>query len=215
VEVGWSANDAIHRYACWVVGLRHLISDSVLGDLPVFMTIARPPSAEFQAPAKQSRSAHLAGLRAVASLEMLKGILAIIGGIGLVTLLHKDIGDVAENIVEALHLNPAHRIAQAFIHLADRVDDSRIVAMICVAFAYALIRFIEAYGLWHARAWAEWFAIISGAAYLPWEIIEVAKHVHHIVRWIVLGVNILVVLYMVYVRWDSLKRNRLRESNLS
>jgi uncharacterized membrane protein (DUF2068 family) len=76
-----------------------------------------------------------------------------------------------------------------------------------------LIRFVEAYGLWHTRAWAEWFAIISGAAYLPWEILEVAKHVHHIVRWTVLGVNILVVLYMVYVRWDSLKQNRLIESN--
>ncbi|HWC15820.1 MAG TPA: DUF2127 domain-containing protein [Terriglobales bacterium] len=173
------------------------------------MTVARAPlPVQPRASAKQSRSDHLAGLRAVASLEMFKGILAIIGGIGLVTLLHRDIGDVAENIVEALHLNPAHRIAQAFLHLADRVDDSRIVAMICVAFAYALIRFIEAYGLWHARAWAEWFAIISGAAYLPWEIVEVAKHVHHIVRWTVLGVNILVVLYMIYVRWDSLKRNR-------
>jgi uncharacterized membrane protein (DUF2068 family) len=41
---------------------------------------------------------------------------------------------------------------------------------------------------------------------LPWEIIEVAKHVHHVVRWTVLIVNILVVLYMIYVRWDSLRR---------
>lgn len=176
------------------------------------MTVARAPlPVETHATARQSCSAHLAGLRAVASLEMFKGILAIIGGIGLVTLLHKDIGDVAENIVEALHLNPAHRIAQAFIHLADRVDNSRIIAMICVAFAYALIRFVEAYGLWNARAWAEWFAIISGAVYLPWEVSEVVKHPHHVVRWIVLGVNILVVLYMVYVRWDSLKRNRALE----
>ncbi|HVH85907.1 MAG TPA: DUF2127 domain-containing protein, partial [Terriglobales bacterium] len=173
-------------------------------------TVIRAPIPEqSEASADQSHANHLAGLRAVASLEMFKGVLAIIGGIGLVTLLHKDIGDVAESIVEALHLNPAHRIAQAFIHMADRVDDSRIVAMACVAFAYSIIRFAEAYGLWHARAWAEWFAIISGAAYLPWEIIEVAKHAHHVVRWTVLIVNVLVVLYMIYVRCDSLKgRNR-------
>ncbi len=149
--------------------------------------------------------AHLAGLRAVASLEALKGLLAIVAGIGLFTLLHKDLGDVAENIVEALHLNPAHRIAQAFINAADRVSDTRIVTFACIAFGYALIRFIEAYGLWHARAWAEWFAIISGSAYLPWEILEVAKHSHHVIRWAVLVINIIVVLYMIYVRWDTLK----------
>jgi uncharacterized membrane protein (DUF2068 family) len=156
---------------------------------------------------------HLAGLRAVASLEILKGLLAIAAGIGLFTLLHKDIGDVAENIVEALHLNPAHRLAQAFIQAADRVSDNRIVAFACVAFAYALIRFVEGYGLWHARAWAEWFAIVSGAAYLPWEIVEVAKHSHHWLRWCVLGINIVVVLYMVYVRWDTIRGNRKSHGN--
>lgn len=163
-------------------------------------------------PPEDVRCAHLAGLRAVASLEALKGILAIGAGIGLFTLLHKDLGDVAENIVEALHLNPAHRIAQAFITAADRVSDKRIVTFACIAFGYALIRFTEAYGLWHARAWAEWFAIISGAAYLPWEIVEVAKHPHHVIRWIVLLINIVVVLYMVYVRWDTLKEGHAKEA---
>jgi uncharacterized membrane protein (DUF2068 family) len=155
---------------------------------------------------------HLAGLRAVASLEIFKGLLAIAAGIGLFTLLHKDIGDVAENVVEALHLNPAHRLAQAFIHAADRVSDNRIVAFACVAFAYAIIRFVEGYGLWHARAWAEWFAIISGAAYLPWEIFEVVKHSHHWLRWGVLGINILVVLYMIYVRWDTIRGNKASQA---
>jgi len=156
-------------------------------------------------PPDDVRCAHLAGLRAVASLEALKGLLAIGAGIGLFTLLHKDLGDIAENLVEALHLNPAHRIAQAFINAADRMSDTRIATLAFVAFAYAAIRFIEAYGLWNARAWAEWFAIISGAAYLPWEILEVVKHPHHVIRWIVLLINIVVVLYMVYVRWDTLK----------
>ena len=160
-------------------------------------------------PPDDAHCAHLAGLRAVASLEALKGILAIIGGIGLFTLLHKDLGDVAENIVEILHLNPAHRIAQAFINAADRVSETRIVTFACIAFGYAVIRFIEAYGLWNARAWAEWFAIISGSAYLPWEILEVAKHPHHVIRWIVLLINIIVVLYMIYVRWDILRETKV------
>ena len=172
------------------------------------MSLQFPVTKAEDRPPDDVRSTHLAGLRAVASLEALKGILAIVAGIGLFTLLHKDLGDIAENIVEALHLNPAHRIAQAFISAADRVSDTRIVTVAFIAFAYALIRFIEAYGLWNARTWAEWFAIISGAAYLPWEILEVVKHPHHVIRWIVLLINIVVVLYMIYVRWDTLKEGK-------
>jgi uncharacterized membrane protein (DUF2068 family) len=99
-------------------------------------------------------------------------------------------------------------MAQAFIQAADRVSDNRIIAFACVAFLYSAIRFVEGYGLWHARVWAEWFAIISGAIYLPWEILEVVKHHGHPLRWAVLTVNILVVLYMIYVRWDTLKEGR-------
>lgn len=159
-----------------------------------------------------AHGSHLAGLRAVASIEITKGLLALAGAIALLTMLHKDLGDVAENIIEALHLNPAHRIFQDLIDAAGRMSEGRLVTIIWVAVGYAIIRFIESYGLWHARAWAEWFAIISGASYLPLEIIEVAKHPHHIIRWAVLIVNVLVVLYMAYVRWDELMaRKRLQK----
>ena len=165
-------------------------------------------SSPSQLAADSSRAAHyehLAGLRAVALLEMFKGVLAVLAGFALFTLLHKDIGDVAENIIEFLHLNPAHRLVQAFLDAADNVSDKKIIAVACVGFTYALIRFIEAYGLWHARAWAEWFAIISGSAYLPLEIIAIIRHPNAL-HWAVLLINILVVLYMIYVRWDVLRQ---------
>ena len=43
------------------------------------------------------------------------------------------------------------------------------------AVAYAGVRFIEAYGLWRRRKWAEWFALLSTAMYLPWELLEVIR----------------------------------------
>jgi uncharacterized membrane protein (DUF2068 family) len=173
------------------------------------MTLTRSSPPHDDVSAQMVHASHLAGLRAVASLEILKGVLAIAGGIVLLTLLHKDLGDVAENIIEALHLNPAHRIFQTLIDAAGRMSDKRLVTLVCVAVGYSIIRFIESYGLWHARAWAEWFAILSGSAYFPLEIIEVAKHPHHVIRWGVLVANILVVLYMIYVRWDALKEKKL------
>jgi len=154
-----------------------------------------------------AKSQHLAGLRAVAVLEMFKGLLVFAAGIGLFTLLHKDIGDVAESIVEHLHLNPAHHIPRVFIQAAGNVSDKNVLVLACAAFAYTVLRFAEAYGLWNARTWAEWFAIISGSLYLPWEILEVVKH-HNRIRWAVLIVNILIVLYMIYVRCDVVMKRR-------
>src|SRR5579864_4626552 len=167
------------------------------------MTLDRSSlSPHLEAASQKTHASHLAGLRAVAALEIFKGVLALAGGIALLTLLHKDLGDVAENIIEALHLNPADRVFQAFIEAAGRMSDRRLITVVGVVVGYAIIRFVEAYGLWHARAWAEWFAILSGSAYLPLELIEVAKHPAHLIRWAVLIANILVVLYMIYVRWD-------------
>jgi uncharacterized membrane protein (DUF2068 family) len=73
--------------------------------------------------------------------------------------------------------------------------------MAFAAFAglYATVRFIEAYGLWRLRAWAEWFAIVSGSIYVPIEIYEVFKHVTWL-RVTVLIVNLVIVAYLVYVR---------------
>ena len=172
---------------------------------PLYLPVQR------DGPAHDLHGSHVAGLRAVALLEILKGMLAIAGAVGLFTLRHKDIGDIVENLVESLHLNPAHRAVQALIEAADRIGETKIVAMICVATAYAIIRLIEAYGLWNGRAWAEWFAILSGSAYLPWEIIEVIKH-HNRFRWAVLIVNILVVLYMIYVRRDEAAAERVNSN---
>ena len=155
--------------------------------------------------AVRGQPTHLAGLRAVAALETFKGVLALLASLALFRLLHKDIGEVAENVIEFLHLNPAHRLVQAFLNAADRVSDKKIIAIACVGFTYALIRFVEAYGLWNARAWAEWFAIISGSAYLPLEIVGLIRHPNAL-HWAVLLINILVVLYMIYVRSDVLRQ---------
>ena len=69
----------------------------------------------------------------------------------------------------------------------------------CGAFAYATVRFIEAYGLWHMRAWAEWFAIISGSIYLPVEVYELIRH-PTLVKAVVMAVNVMVVGYLVWIR---------------
>ena len=75
--------------------------------------------------------------------------------------------------------------------------DAKLWAVAAVAVAYASLRFTEAYGLWKARAWAEWIALISGALYLPFEIYKVF-HRPNPFHFTVLGLNLAVVIYMAY-----------------
>jgi len=72
-----------------------------------------------------------------------------------------------------------------------------------MAFLYSVVRFVEAYGLWYLKAWAEWFAIISGSIYVPIELYELAKHAT-LVRATVLIANLAIVIYLVYLRWINL-----------
>ena len=140
-----------------------------------------------------------AGVRAVALFEALKGALVLIAGFGLLALVHRDLEDLAERLVQHTHLNPASHYPRVFIEAAARTSDARLRVLAALAFAYSCVRFVEAYGLWKMRAWAEWFAIISGGLYLPVELYELIERAT-LIRAGVLVVNVLTVSYLLYVR---------------
>jgi len=140
-----------------------------------------------------------AGLRAVAILEAAKGLLVLLLELGLLALIHKNLADVAEHIVRHLHLNPEHELGHAIINAASKVTDRRLWAIAAGGVAYATVRFVEAYGLWNRRVWAEWFALLSGALYLPWEIYEFGEKATPI-RAGILITNLIIVGYMLVIR---------------
>ena len=138
-------------------------------------------------------------------MEFLKGLVVLLAGFGVLSLVHRDAWDVAESFLEWLHISPDTHYAQVFLNLADQVTDAKLWAVAMGALAYSMLRFLEAYGLWRERAWAEWLALISGAIYLPFELIELARRPDW-VRLAILLVNLSVVLYMVFLRLQARAR---------
>lgn len=138
-------------------------------------------------------------------MEFLKGLVVLLAGFGVLSLVHRDAWDVAESFLEWLHISPDTHYAQVFLNLADQVTDAKLWAVAIGALAYSTLRFLEAYGLWRERAWAEWLALISGAIYLPFEIFELARQPDW-VRLAILLVNLAVVLYMVFLRMQARAR---------
>ena len=121
------------------------------------------------------RVAH--SVRAAALFEATKGALVFLAGFGVLSFIHRDAQLVAERLVTHLHLNPASHYPRIFIDTAANLTDSRLWTLAAMAGTYGLVRFIEAYGLWRGRRWAEWFAAVSGAIYIPFEIYELFKRV--------------------------------------
>jgi uncharacterized membrane protein (DUF2068 family) len=137
------------------------------------------------------------GVRIVAAFEAAKGLLVLAAGFGLLSVVHKDVRSVAEELVGHLHLNPASRSPRIFLDAAERFSDVRLWLLALFAFAYAALRLVEAYGLWRMRRWAEWVAVASGGIYLPFEIYELA----HGASWLKASTfagNLAIVAYMAY-----------------
>jgi uncharacterized membrane protein (DUF2068 family) len=143
--------------------------------------------------------AQLKALRAIASVEFTKGIVVLLAGCGVLSLMHRDVWGVADSLLGFLHISPDHRYAQMFLNWADDVTDTKLLVIACMAFLYSVIRFFEAYGLWRARPWAEWLAMISGGIYVPFEVFDLI-HKPTIIRGGILLINLIVVAYMVYLR---------------
>lgn len=154
-------------------------------------------------------SGHKKGLRTVASIEFVKGVLVLAATFGFVEVIHReiDLEDAAQNLLYFLHIDPDRHISQAFIDAAGRMMDANLATVLAIAFVYSSLRFIEAYGLWRARVWAEWLAIVSGAVYLPFELYNLIRHPTP-VHWAILLINIVVVLYIAWVRWDEVSARR-------
>jgi uncharacterized membrane protein (DUF2068 family) len=150
-------------------------------------------------------------VRSVAIFEAAKGAVVLLAGFGVLSLLHRDIRVAAAALVGRLHLNPAHRFESSFIEAAARVTDTGLWMIASAGFLYALFRFLEAYGLWSGRRWAEWLAVVSGGLYLPLEIYELVQR-YTWVRVSAVIVNLIVVFAMTIVLMRDIKQKSQAEA---
>ncbi len=152
------------------------------------------------APAQEHPDARRRALHAIALFEAIKGGVALAAGLGLLGLLHYDVRRLALALLWRFHLDPEMHYPELLLHYADLLNAIDLRTMAPVAIAYITVRWLEAYGLWKEKAWAEWLAALSGALYIP---LEVAHLVHRpsLINAGVLLANIGVVGFMAFQLW--------------
>ncbi len=160
-------------------------------------------SDNLKATKKHKGKNHLkSGLRVVALFEAAKGLLVVLVGFGLLTFIHNDLYSPAEQLVRHFHLNPSRHYPRIFIDAAHHLTDRYLWAMAFSALLYSVVRFVQAYGLWHQRQWAKWFGLLTGAIYIPVEMVAIIRGA----TWpkvTVLVINAGIVGYLAYALWLS------------
>jgi uncharacterized membrane protein (DUF2068 family) len=140
-------------------------------------------------------------LRSIAAIEAFKGFVALAAGLGLIGLLHRDLHQVAAALIGHIGLDSGAQYPAMFLHEVDLLRDANLRSLMLAAAGYALVRFLESYGLWHGLAWGEWLGALSGALYVPFEM----RHLIHrptVATAVVIAANIVVVGFLVWQIWS-------------
>jgi uncharacterized membrane protein (DUF2068 family) len=144
-----------------------------------------------------NQNCRFCGLRAVALFEGAKAVSILLVGFGLLSLIGKDVEDVAANLLKHLHLNPVSKYPRIFLDAARHVSKTDLWVFASLALADAVLRLVEAVGLWNERDWAKWLGVLTAGVYLPIEIYEMILQV----TWLksaALLTNVVIVVYLGY-----------------
>jgi uncharacterized membrane protein (DUF2068 family) len=135
-------------------------------------------------------------LRLIGAFRLFKAVLLIIVGVGAMHFRNIDLPGTVLNWLEYLHINPEQRFAQKLLFHITGITPKRLAELGVVALLYAALFSVEGVGLLMARRWAEWVSVISTSLLIPLELYETVRR-FHVVRAVVLLVNVAIVVYLI------------------
>lgn len=139
-------------------------------------------------------------LHIIAAFEAIKGVAALAGVVGVLDLMHHDVRHLATELIGHFHLSPDAYYSSILLHYADLLPGVDLRALVLLATGYIAIRFLESYGLWNDRAWGEWLGALSGALYVPFEVMHLI-HRPSAITALVLAFNIFLVCFLAVRLW--------------
>ena len=148
---------------------------------------------------------HHTGLAVIAVFKVVKGLLLLLLGLGLLKLMHAEIATLFSLLIEALHLNADSRLIHALVLKVDALQPHSVLLAGLASLGYAAILLVEGIGLWLEFTWAAYLTVVSTSLLLPFELYEIIEQVS-MLRVGVLLLNLAIVLYLI----SQLRRHTLR-----
>jgi len=151
---------------------------------------------------------HHTGLAFIAVFKVVKGLLLLLVGLGLLKLVHADIATLFSLLIEALHLQADSRMLHALALKVDALQPHSVFVMGAISLSYAGLLLIEGTGLWFELSWASYLTVISTSLLLPFEFYEVLQEASAL-RIGLLLLNLAIVVYLI----SQLKQHAVRSGS--
>jgi uncharacterized membrane protein (DUF2068 family) len=137
-------------------------------------------------------------LRAIAVFRFAKAAVLIVAGASVLRLVHKDVGAVAERLVEKFHLNPGNHHLILAIARVSKLTPGHLREIGLAAFFYAGLFIIEGIGLWMLKRWGERVTVVVTSSLLPFEMISLWRNAT-IPKLAIFLINVAIVVYLIYL----------------
>lgn len=149
-------------------------------------------------PLEKTHSTASESIKAVAIYEAIKGIGALLGA-GALWWWHTDLEHWLTTATGSWRHTFGHLLApqiDSVVSIAQQASKNWPVFLLLI-FAYASLRFLEAYGLWRDKTWAYWFGVLGYGVFIP---IEVYYLITSPFDWFKLGILVsnLLIIIVVY-----------------
>lgn len=135
-------------------------------------------------------------LRWIGSYKLLKAVLALIGGLLLLRLMHRDLPAIALEWMSKLRIEPQSELGQLILHRLLSIKGRSLGWLAIGLFAYIPVACAEGIGLMLRKVWAEWLTLGITCLMIPLEAWEVAQRLTWL-RVLILFLNLCVLVYLI------------------
>ena len=152
----------------------------------------------------KTRQPHDRWLIIIGAFKILEGTFFVLLGLGVVRLLHRDVGDVLLRLALALRIDPESHFVNLLLDKVQLLTPHKMRLISAGIFLKAGLDYLEGIGLAMEKTWAEWLTIGLTASFLPWEVFEIIRRF----TWMKVGITLLNVLVLLYLLWVQQLRLR-------
>ena len=143
--------------------------------------------------------------------KIVKGILLLIVGVKLLTLLNRDVAEWFSDFIARHNIDAENQYVHSIVEKLAGVNNNKLILFSVGSFAYAGLDFTEGIGLWFEKRWAEFLTAVATALFVPFEIYEIFAR-FTFVRVLILVVNLFVIWYLVTRLKDENKEEIIAET---
>jgi uncharacterized membrane protein (DUF2068 family) len=132
----------------------------------------------------------------IALFKLVKALLLILVGVGVLSLVHKDATATIARWIAAVRVDPDNRFIHSLLVKSSLWDDKMLEEAGAGTFIYAALFLVEGIGLLLRKRWAEYFTVVITGSFIPLEVYELVDR-FTIVKMVAIVVNIAMVWYLI------------------